>query len=238
MEILNLGGSYEPSAKSRKTKFKVLLGVGLVTVVMGMGSTLAASITLSSGSPIEFGQGVATTTACDSSITVTPYSTYVNDTATADFLFSSVALSNIDTSTAYCGGKTFVLKAYTDSSTIATNYAVSGSLANPLFLGWNYASGASGGNGNAGSKTPYNSGIAMTLNSSGTTCTVTVLAGTGGSADISGAVCTLSANTLTLTFGKASGGGANKGTSTAAVAKVTVESSSSVPSNYVSTTVA
>jgi hypothetical protein len=237
MEILNLGGSYEPSAKSRKTKFKVLLGVGLVTVVMGMGSTLAASITLSSGSPIEFGQGVATTTACDSSITVTPYSTYVNDTATADFLFSSVALSNIDTTTAACGGKTFVLKAYTDSSTIATNYAVSGSLANPLFLGWKYASGASGGNGNAGSKTPYNSGIAITLNAGGTTCTVQVLAGTSGSADISGAACTLTAGTITLTLGDG-GGGAAVGTSTAAVTKITVESSSSVPSGYVSTTVA
>ena len=237
MEILNLGGSYEPSTKSRKTKFKVLLGVGLVTVVMGMGSTLAASITLSSGSPIEFGQGVATTTACDSSITVTPYSTYVNDTATADFLFSSVALSNIDTTTAACGGKTFVLKAYTDSSTIATNNAVSGSLANPLFLGWKYASGASGGNGNAGSKTPYNSGIAMTLNPAGTTCTVTVLAGSGGSADINGAVCTLTANTLTLAFGN-SANGAKYGTSTAAVTKITLESSSSVPSGYVSTAVA
>ena len=237
MEILNLGGSYEPSTKSRKTKFKVLLGVGLVTVVMGMGSTLAASITLSSGSPIEFGQGVATTTACDSSITVTPYSTYVNDTATADFLFSSVALSNIDTTTAACGGKTFVLKAYTDSSTIATNYAVSGSLANPLFLGWKYASGASGGNGNAGSKTPYNSGIAITLNSAGTTCTVQVLAGTGGSADISGAACALTPGTITLTLGDG-GGGAAVGTSTAAVTKITVESSSSVPSGYVSTTVA
>jgi len=237
MEILNLGGSYEPSAKSRKTKFKVLLGVGLVTVVMGMGSTLAASISLSSGSPIEFGQGVATATACDSSITVTPYSTYVNDTVTADFLFSSVALSNIDTTTAACGGKTFVLKAYTDSSTIATNYAVSGSLANPLFLGWKYASGASGGNGNAGSKTPYNSGIAITLNSAGTTCTVQVLAGTSGSADISGAACALTAGTITLTLGDG-GGGAAVGTSTAAVTKVTVESSSSVPSGYVSTTVA
>jgi hypothetical protein len=204
---------------------------------MGMGSTLAASITLSSGSPIEFGQGVATATACDSSITVTPYSTYVNDTATADFLFTSVALSNVDTATAKCGGKTFVLKAYTDSSTIATNYAVSGSLANPLFLGWNYASGASGGNGNAGSKTPYNSGIAITLNAGGTTCTVQVLDGTGGSADISGAACALTAGTITLTLGDG-GGGAAVGTSTAAVTKVTVESSSSVPSGYVSTTVA
>lgn len=237
MEILNLGGSYEPSTKSRKTKFKVLLGVGLVTVVMGMGSTLASSITLSSGSPIEFGQGVATSTACDSAITVTPYSTYVNDTVTADFLFSSVALSNVDTSTNGCAGKTFVLKAYTDSSTIATNYAVSGLLSNPLFLGWKYASGASGGNGNAGSKTPYNSGIAITLGAAGNTCTVQVLAGTGGSADISGAACTLTANTITIALGDGGGGAAN-GTSTSAVAKVTVESSSSVPSGYVSTTVA
>ena len=237
MEILNLGGSFEPSARSPKKKFKVVLGIGLLAAVMGMGSTLAASISLNSGSAVEFGQGIASTTACDTEITLTPYSTYVNDTVAADFLFSSFALSNVDTSTAACGGETFVIKGYTDSSTVATNYSVGQTLANPLFLGWKHSSGVTGGAGSGRSPAPYNSGIALTLDAGGTTCTVTVLAGSGGAADISGAACALTANTLTVTLGDG-GTGAKYGTSSSAVTKLTVESMSSVPSGYVSTTVA
>ena len=234
MEILNLGGSFEPSARSPKKKFKVVLGIGLLAAVMGMGSTLAASISLNSGSAVEFGQGIASTTACDDQITLTPYSTYVNDTVAADFLFTSFALSNVDTATAACGGETFVIKAYTDSSTVATNYSVGGVLANPVYLGWSHSSGVTGGAGSGRTPAPYNSGIALTLNAGGTTCTVTVLAGSG-SADISGATCALTANTLTVTLGDYVAG-AKYGTSSAAVSKLTLESMSSVPSGYVSTT--
>jgi len=235
MEILNLGGSFEPSARSPKKKFKVVLGIGLLAAVMGMGSTLAASITLNAGSAVEFGQGIASTTACDTSITLTPYSTYVNNAVASDFLFTSFALSDVDTSTAYCGGKTFVIKGYTDSATVASNYSSGASVANPLYLGWHYASGATGGAGSGRTPVAYNSGIALTLNAGGTSCTVTVLAG-AGSADISGAACVLTANTLTVTLGDG-GGGAAYGPSSSAVTKLTVESMSSAPSGYVSTTV-
>ena len=236
MEILNLGGSFEPSARSPKKKFKVVLGIGLLAAVMGMGSTLAASITLNSGSAVEFGQGIATTAACDSAITLTPYSTYVNNAVAADFLFTSFALSDVDTSTNYCGGKTFVIKGYTDSSTVATNYSSGASVANPLYLGWHYTSGATGGAGSGRTPIGYNTGIALTLNAGGTTCTVTVLAGASTFADISGAACALTANTLTVTLGDG-GGGAAYGPSSSAVTKLTVESMSSAPSGYASTTV-
>ena len=236
MEILNLGGSFEPSARSPKKKFKVVLGIGLLAAVMGMGSTLAASITLNSGSAVEFGQGIATTTACDSTITLTPYSTYVNNAVAADFLFSSFTLTDVDTSTATCGTKTFVIKGYTDSATMATAYAVGGTVANPLYLGWHYSSGATGGASSGRGDTPYNSGIALTLGAAGTTCAVTVLPGSSGNADISGAACALTANTLTVTLGDG-GGGAAYGPSSSAVTKLTVESMSSAPSGYASTTV-
>ena len=235
MEILNLGGSFEPSARSPKKKFKVVLGIGLLAAVMGMGSTLAASITLNSGSAVEFGQGIASTTACDTAITLTPFSTYVNNAVAADFLFTSFALSDVDTSTAKCGGKTFVIKGYTDSSTVATNYSSGESVANPLYLGWHYTSGATGGAGSGRTPIGYNTGIALTLNAGGTSCTVTVLAG-AGSADISGAACALTANTLTVTLGDG-GGGAAYGPASSAVTKLTVESMSSAPSGYASTTV-
>lgn len=235
MEILNLGGSFEPSARSPKKKFKVVLGIGLLAAVMGMGSTLAASITLNSGSAVEFGQGIATTTACDSTITLTPYSTYVNNAVAADFLFSSFTLTDVDTATAQCGTKTFVIKGYTDSATVATAYAVGASVANPLYLGWHYSSGATGGASSGRGDTAYNSGIALTLGAAGTTCAVTVLAGSG-SADISGAACTLTGGTITVTLGDG-GGGAAYGPSSSAVTKLTVESMSSAPSGYASTTV-
>ena len=232
MEILNLGGSFEPSARSPKKKFKVVLGIGLLAAVMGMGSTLAASITLNSGSVVEFGQGIATTTACDSTITLTPYSTYVNNAVAADFLFSSFTLTNVDTGTAQCGGKTFVIKGYTDSATMATAYAVGGTVASPLYLGWHYSSGATGGASSGRGETAYNSGIALTLGAGGTTCAVTV----SGVADISGAACTLTGGTITVVLGDG-GDGAAFGPSSSAVTKLTVESMSSAPSGYASTTV-
>ena len=248
MEILNLGGSHDTSGPAPKKKFKVLLGVGLLAAVMGMGSTLAASITLSSGSPVEFGQGVAATTACDQSLTVTPYSTYVNSStsAKADFLFSSVTISNLDTSTtntttgAGCGGRYLVLKAYTDTTTAGINYATGGNLSGPLFLGWNYASSGyvTGGVGQSGSK--FNNGVSIAIPSSGNSCTVTVGGGTGF-VDKGGVGCTITAGaagaaTVTLTFGGGVAAGAYVGVPSSAVAKVTLESSAAAPSDYLVTT--
>ena len=248
MEILNLGGSNDSSGPAPKKKFKVLLGVGLLAAVMGMGSTLAASITLSSGSPVEFGQGVAATTACDSSLTVTPFSTYVNSatSAKADFLFSSVTISNLDTATtntstgAGCGGRYLVLKAYTDTTTAGTNYATGGLLSGPLFLGWNYADGyKTGGEANNGNE--FNNGVSIAIPSSGTECTVTVGGGTG-KVDKGGVGCTITAGaagaaSVTLTFGGGATAGANVGVPSSAVAKVTLESSASAPGDFLGTTV-
>ena len=242
MEILNLGGSYEPSARAPKKKFKVLLGVGLLAAVMGMGSTLAASITLSSGNPVEFGQGIAAATACDSTLTVTPFSTYQNrETATAgDFVFSSVQISNIDTSTTNssgvgCGGRYFVLKAYTDTQTAAAKYAQGTLLANPLFLGWKY-SGANlgyvtGGVGNSG--VGYNAGISISIPSSGSTCTVKV---ENSSAQNSAVTCAMTAGaagaaSLVITFGAS--GQVTTGVPSSAVAKLTLESNASDPTGWV-----
>ena len=222
MEILNLGGSHDTSGPAPKKKFKVLLGVGLLAAVMGMGSTLAASITLSSGSPVEFGQGVAATTACDSTLTVTPFSTYVNSatSAKADFLFSSVTISNLDTATTNtstgvgCGGRYLVLKAYTDTTTAGTNYATGGLLSGPLFLGWNYADGyKTGGEANSGNE--FNNGVSIAIPSSGTECPVTV-GGGAGKVDTGGVGCTITAGaagaaSVTLTFGGGAAAGAGQG---------------------------
>lgn len=247
MEILNLGGSYEPSARAPKKKFKVLLGVGLLAAVMGMGSTLAASITLSSGNPVEFGQGVAATTACDPSLTVTPYSTYINrETSTAaGFVFSSVTISGIDTSTtdttgAGCGGRYLVLKAYTDTVTAASKYGVStSSVSQPLYLGWKYpVTGANtgyvaGGVGNGG--TGYNAGISISIPSSGSTCTVKV--DNSVLYDKNAITCSMTpgaagAAAVTIAFYAGSGANVTTGVASSAVAKLTLESNASDPSSW------
>ncbi len=76
---------------------------------------MAASINLNGGSPVEFGQGVAQTAACDSDgITLTPASKFINGgevmgEEVSDFAFTSVSLSGISEN---CMGTLFKIKAY------------------------------------------------------------------------------------------------------------------------------
>lgn len=144
MEILNLGGAEEenipPRLKSRKkTKVKVAVGIGSLAAITGLGSTLAASITLNGDSPVEFGQGVAITAACngDDDITFTPTSEYLPDEG--KFVLSSFTLSGINTNTTDqytgigCAGKVLIIRAYTDNSDFV-DYTDGGDpyLTNPL----------------------------------------------------------------------------------------------------------
>ena len=252
MEILNLGGSFEPSEKSSKKKFKVVLGIGLLAGVMGLGSTLAASVTLNSGTTVEFGQGMAATTACDSAITITPSSTFVNDSTSAttgDFQLRSISITNLDsaavdtTTGTGCGTRVLILKAYTNS-TAGLAYAVGGLITNPLYLGWYYDGvGVSGGNAGTGFK-GYNSGIAITVGSAGTSCSVTATGFVSSTApDVGGATCVESGSgattTIVLTLGGSTSGGSTAaiyGVSASAVSKITLESGSAVPSGYTSET--
>ena len=94
-------------------KLKLALGIGLLALSLVLGNTLAANISLNSGGNVEFGQGVALTTACDDEVTVTPYSTFVNETGAGDFIFTNLSVSGISED---CDGKIFTIKAYEDGS--------------------------------------------------------------------------------------------------------------------------
>jgi len=111
MTILNLDG---PSGRKSGKSLKVLLGIGGLAAVVAVASTLAANININSG-PVEFGQGVSQTAACDDQITVTPYSTFINDSSTGSHRLTSIKIGGIDSSEDKCAGKTFVVKAYGDS---------------------------------------------------------------------------------------------------------------------------
>jgi hypothetical protein len=137
MDILNLGGINEPSERPSKKKLKVIIGIGLLAGVMGMGSTLAASITLNGGTAVEFGQGVQLVTACDAAITVTPTSEFVNSTTEgqANFRLKSIAITDIGSG---CVGKKIRLTAYTDVETF-TAYTLAGTgITSPLAFAYNY----------------------------------------------------------------------------------------------------
>jgi hypothetical protein len=125
MEILKFENAPAPRKSApKKSNLKSLAGLATVAAVAVLGSTLAANISLGSGSSLEFGQGVQVTAACDSSITISPKVTFQNG-SNPQFMLSTVSFSDVDTRTAPatltsggtgCAGKTLQLNAYGDTS--------------------------------------------------------------------------------------------------------------------------
>ena len=104
MEILKFEDAPAPrKAAPKKSNLKSLAGLATVAAVAVLGSTLAANITLGGSGGIEFGQGVMTTAACDSSITLSPKVTFNNVAGGGVFYLSTVTFSGLD-STSNTGG--------------------------------------------------------------------------------------------------------------------------------------
>lgn len=131
MEILKFSEPPKRSSRSaaaRKSGLMPMVTFGIAVLVLGgMSTTLAGTISLGTGNTVEFGQGVVTTAACDTTINVAPVSEF--ETSTADgFYVKSIVLSNIgvavsDTSTGLASGclnKVFTLRAY--SATAPLNF--------------------------------------------------------------------------------------------------------------------
>lgn len=118
MSPLNIHPEADVSAKKRKNKkaLKILLGVGALIAVPAIGSTLAASITISGGTAIQFGQGVQQATVCDSTITSTLTSTFDNAQNAGSFIAGNAVISAIADS---CNGKQFTVRLFGDSSDTA-----------------------------------------------------------------------------------------------------------------------
>jgi hypothetical protein len=135
MSILNLNGPAGRPARSKRA-VKVWMGIGLVIAVLGVGSTLASTITINGGTNTEFGQGVSRTVYCggDHQITVKPISSYSNNTETRSvvsedpithldrnsesapgyFYLSGISVSDIPEQ---CSGVDFVLSVYPPDGT-------------------------------------------------------------------------------------------------------------------------
>lgn len=127
MEILKFENAGTPRKAKKNNNLRSLAGLASVAAIAVLGSTLAANISLGSASGIEFGQGVQVTSACDSSITVTPSASFVNASGAGTFYLSTIALSDIDlSSTDKCRGKTFTLNAYNDAAATPLQLATFG----------------------------------------------------------------------------------------------------------------
>jgi hypothetical protein len=95
------------SKKKNNKVLKVLLGISALIAVPVIGTTLAATITISSGT-VQFGQGIATAAACDSSIVVTPNASFVE--ADNQFKLGSVTITDLDATA--CASKTLKFRFY------------------------------------------------------------------------------------------------------------------------------
>ena len=104
--------------KGKKSLGSKLFSISIIGVVIVLSSTFASNINLNNSAPIEFGQGVAVATACDSTLTLTPISAFKNSNAGEFFVFSGVKISGVDgtaktnSSDEGCAGKYFTIKAY------------------------------------------------------------------------------------------------------------------------------
>lgn len=121
MEILRFEGepTSAPKARKKKSNLRAFAGLASVAAIAVLGSTLAANITLGTGS-LEFGQGIQVTAACDDDITVTPTATFTNASGAGVFMLSTISFSGVNavtkTNGVGCLGVTMSVSAYGDSA--------------------------------------------------------------------------------------------------------------------------
>jgi len=122
--ILDFDSAQKNSRAPKNGKsVKGLLAVAGFAAVAVLGSTLAANISLNSGS-LEFGQGVAVTSACDSDgITATPKALFANTSGAGSFNLASISFTGIADA---CTGDLFTVNAYGDTSSTPLNIATVG----------------------------------------------------------------------------------------------------------------
>ena len=111
-----------------KGRLKIkLAGLALISVLSYslLGSTFATNISMSSGR-VEFGQGVTQSTACDSTVTLTPYATFANASgASATYKLTSIRLTDMGSG---CWGKDIIIKVYNSTDSTPLNlYQTGGS---------------------------------------------------------------------------------------------------------------
>jgi hypothetical protein len=138
----------EISRTKSLTKF-LTTGVLIFGSIFFLQTTIAGNISLSSSSPVEFGQGFAATTACsgERELTLTPTSAFTNVAGAGSYKFSSLTVSGIPET---CRGKDFTINAFgnTGSSPLAifNSDSTSGNYSNHRTFGDGTTAQATAGN--------------------------------------------------------------------------------------------
>jgi len=120
---LNLNGKGEKGSR-RVKPWQAIVGVIALVMIPSLGNTFAGSIVVNTAQNVEFGQGIASTAACDSAVTITPYAKYVAAT-TNNYVLETITVTNIElreTTTAEAGltclGKTIKIQVLNGSNVL------------------------------------------------------------------------------------------------------------------------
>jgi hypothetical protein len=124
MEILKFEDAPAPKRAAKKRNVnssrKTILGIAAAAAIAVVGSTLAANISINTGSGLEFGQGLTATAACSGgdAITMTPASSFTNGSSTSGtFYMSGITFGGTGLGTNdSCNGKTFTIQAWDNTS--------------------------------------------------------------------------------------------------------------------------
>ncbi len=104
-----------------------LAGLALISVLSYslLGSTFATNISMSTGR-VEFGQGIAQATACDNSVTLTPFATFANASgASASYKLTAIRVTDMGSG---CWGDDIIIKVYNSTDSTPLNlYQTGGS---------------------------------------------------------------------------------------------------------------
>jgi hypothetical protein len=115
-----LGNSLNSSKNLKSKRKKWLLIVLAIAPIPLFGSVLAANITISgtggTADVVEFGQGSASATACDTSMN-TALNTAYNGTT---FMLSTIVLSNVDGTASGCYNKAITVSPASNASALAS----------------------------------------------------------------------------------------------------------------------
>ena len=110
-------GDFEETGSSKPFLVKA---IAMLLAVTGIAYAANIAITnASGGNKAEFGQGILTTTACDTigGVTIIPYAGFINDSGSGKFSLDSIILENLDDT---CVGNDFIIQVYGDTGTALT----------------------------------------------------------------------------------------------------------------------
>jgi hypothetical protein len=144
----------EPVVKRKNPKSILASVMLLLAGGLFLNTTLAANINISTGGKVEFGQGIAVTTACSGStaLIVTPNSSFVNSSGAGSYYLSSVTVSGIPSG---CNGADFQISVY--DSVTSTALPIFGTNKTVASV-WNNGGSYQGGKGWLGSNITSGSG--------------------------------------------------------------------------------